>query len=69
MKPQYTLSMPAIAPRLEDPPQKPPLEGGELVGVGAPKRPSPNDQGAAVNEPRPERRGQPSKAEPRVPRK
>ncbi len=49
----------------QNPPDKP-KEGGELVGVGAPKRPSPRQGGAAANPPEPERRQQPEKAEPRV---
>jgi hypothetical protein len=55
------------APVLEHPKRtEPPLEGGELVGVGAPKRPSPNQGGATATPPSPERREQPSRAKPRV---
>jgi hypothetical protein len=57
------------APVLEHPKcPEPPLEGGELVGVGAPKRPSPNQGDAAAVPPSPKRREQPSRTKPRVPR-
>jgi hypothetical protein len=57
------------APVLEHPKRpESPLEGGELVGVGAPKRPNPNQGGAAAVPPNPERREQPNRAKPRVPR-
>jgi hypothetical protein len=54
------------APVLQNPPRDKPEEGGELVGVGAPKRPSPHQGGAKANPPEPERRRQPERAEPRV---
>jgi hypothetical protein len=49
------------APVLEHPkrPDPPPLEGGELVGVGAPKPPKPNQEGAKAIPPSPERRENP----------
>jgi hypothetical protein len=56
------------APVLQNPPRDKPEEGGELVGVGAPKRPSPRKGGAEANPPSPERRQQPERAEPRVKR-
>jgi hypothetical protein len=43
--------------------------GGELVGVGAPKAPKPNIGGAEASPPAPERRTQPARVEPRSPRK
>ncbi len=55
-------------PTLTHEPKPPPEDGSELVGVGAPKRPSPNKSGAAANPPETERRQQPPKVEPRVKR-
>ena len=55
-------------PVLGNPSPNKPEEGGELVGVGAPKHPSPHQGGAKANPPEPERRRQPERAEPRIKR-